>query len=147
MTQDFWLLTRRTALTQTLAAATAATAVAATAAAAAAAMAAAAATADTTEVPQEVLQEAAGLLGGDMALVPGQATTEVGVAATGERAIRAPPMTEAATEEGTVVGLPREEVRTTGVSGAAAAGDLQSEREIGIVMPLATPLQLWPVLS
>ena len=82
-----------------------------------------------------------------MALVPGQATTEVGVAATGERAIRAPPMTEAATEEGTVVGLPREEVRTTGVSGAVAAGEVPSEREIGIVMPPATPLQLWPVLS
>ena len=104
------------------------------------AAAAAAATADTTEV----LQEAAVL---DTALVPGQDTTEAGVAATGERATRAPPMTEAATEEGTVVGLPREEVRTTGVSGAAAAGDLQSEREIGIVMPLATPLQLWPLLS
>jgi hypothetical protein len=112
----------------------------AAAAAAAMAAAAAAATADTTEV----LQEAAVL---DTALVPGQDTTEAGVAATGERATRAPPMTEAATEEGTVVGLPREEVRTTGVSGAAAAGDLQSEREIGIVMPLATPLQLWPVLS
>jgi hypothetical protein len=137
------------ALTQTLAAATAATAVAAMAAAAAA-MAAAAATADTTEVPQEVLQEvllqAAVLQGEDMALVPGQATTEAGVAATGELAIRAPPMTEAATEEGTVVGLPREEVRTTGVSGAVVAGELPSEREIGIVMPPATPLQLWPVL-
>ena len=115
-------------------------------AATAAATAAAAATADTTEVPLEVLQEAAVLQGVDTALVPGQATTGAGVAATGERAIRALPKTEAATEEGTVVDLPREEVRTTGVSGAAAE-ELPSEREIGIVMPPATPLQLWPVLS